>query len=142
MRRGKVTRIGRAKLCSGCGFAKAVQGSHYCAECRPIVKRVQRIVKRVLGRAGPIPPEAKCVDCGRGAQVRDHRHYAKPLVVEYVCRTCNILRGPALDIEYMVAKEKLVMEARYPVDNLVKAKLRRTMPTSIGINPKAVHVTK
>ena len=37
-----------------------------------------------------------CVDCGRPAQVYDHRDYDKPLDIIPVCITCNKSRGPAL----------------------------------------------
>ena len=37
----------------------------------------------------------KCVDCERPATVYDHRDYSKPLAVEPVCRSCNVMRGPA-----------------------------------------------
>jgi hypothetical protein len=36
-----------------------------------------------------------CSDCGGVASEYDHRDYAAPLVVEPVCRRCNILRGSA-----------------------------------------------
>ena len=116
------TIVGPDKLCAGCNFAKARRSGHYCAECLPLVKMVQRNVKRALG-TGVIPKWTRCVDCGRGAQVRDHRHYSKPRVFEYVCRTCNGLRGPALDIAMMIENEKRVMLAMYPVDKLVKKRL-------------------
>lgn len=38
----------------------------------------------------------RCKDCGKPAQVWDHRDYNKPLEVEAVCRGCNARRGPAL----------------------------------------------
>jgi hypothetical protein len=37
----------------------------------------------------------KCVDCGKPAAHYDHRDYSRPLVVEPVCASCNIHRGPA-----------------------------------------------
>lgn len=37
-----------------------------------------------------------CVDCGAPAVEYDHRDYNKPLVVEPVCRSCNVLRGKAV----------------------------------------------
>lgn len=46
---------------------------------------------------GKIPrPEnaGPCVDCGKRAQVYDHRDYTKPLDVVPVCRGCNNKRGP------------------------------------------------
>lgn len=48
-------------------------------------------------RTGALKPPAEfdCVDCGREAECYDHRDYAKPLDVEPVCRSCNVIRGPA-----------------------------------------------
>lgn len=42
------------------------------------------------------PHGMKCADCGGAAIEYDHRDYDKPLVVEPVCRRCNIRRGPAM----------------------------------------------
>lgn len=36
-----------------------------------------------------------CVDCGKRAENWDHRNYNKPLKVEAVCHSCNLLRGKA-----------------------------------------------
>jgi hypothetical protein len=41
------------------------------------------------------PSAFACVDCGRAAEQYDHRDYTQPLAVEPVCRSCNVLRGPA-----------------------------------------------
>lgn len=67
----------------------------------------RRWLSRVYGhvsnavKAGklPHPHTQKCVDCGRWAQVWDHRDYNKPLDVEPVCRPCNYRRGPAVEPE-------------------------------------------
>jgi formylmethanofuran dehydrogenase subunit E len=40
--------------------------------------------------------EFPCRDCGEPSTDYDHRDYNKPLEVEPVCRSCNLLRGPAL----------------------------------------------
>ena len=42
------------------------------------------------------PRGMKCTDCGGEAIEYDHRDYDKPLIVEPVCRRCNIRRGPAI----------------------------------------------
>ena len=47
------------------------------------------------GRIKPITESTKCVDCGKPAEMYDHRDYYKPLEVNPVCRTCNTKRGPA-----------------------------------------------
>lgn len=38
-----------------------------------------------------------CADCGGKASECDHRDYMKPLDVDPVCRSCNKLRGAALN---------------------------------------------
>jgi len=40
------------------------------------------------------PTLCSCTDCGKPAEVYDHRDYAEPLKVEPVCRSCNHKRGP------------------------------------------------
>lgn len=41
------------------------------------------------------PSEFSCTDCGKPATCYDHRDYTKPLDVQPVCRSCNVMRGPA-----------------------------------------------
>lgn len=63
---------------------KAVQSKAACAVSKAV-------------RAGelPRPSELLCMDCGRPASQYDHRDYTKPLHVQPVCRSCNVMRGPA-----------------------------------------------
>lgn len=42
------------------------------------------------------PAEFACVDCGKAAEVYDHRDYSKPLDVQPVCRSCNVIRGSVI----------------------------------------------
>ena len=42
----------------------------------------------------PRPSELACIDCGKPACSYDHRDYTKPLSVDAVCHSCNLLRGP------------------------------------------------
>jgi hypothetical protein len=61
--------------------------------------RAAQIVCRAIKR-GDLPhltdSIVTCVDCKvRRATNYEHRDYAKPLEVDPVCRTCNVLRGPA-----------------------------------------------
>lgn len=49
------------------------------------------------GQLPRLDGSVQCVDCGKPAVDYDHREYAKPLQVEPVCRSCNLLRGPAID---------------------------------------------
>lgn len=42
------------------------------------------------------PTDHACTDCNAPAECYDHRDYNEPLRVEPVCRSCNVMRGPAL----------------------------------------------
>jgi len=59
-----------------------------------------------LVRSGEIPPAKTlvCVDCGGSAREYEHREYLRPLDVVPVCRSCNLKRGPALDVKAFVAR--------------------------------------
>ena len=46
-----------------------------------------------------------CADCGNRATEYDHRSYLKTLDVQPVCRSCNVKRGPAIEIIGMYAKD-------------------------------------
>lgn len=50
-------------------------------------------------RLGLLPDLKKvfvgCTDCDKRATDYDHRDYQYPLLVEPVCRGCNVKRGPA-----------------------------------------------
>jgi len=46
----------------------------------------------------PYAKDCVCVDCGEPACDMDHRDYNKPLVVDPVCRRCNLRRGPAIPL--------------------------------------------
>lgn len=45
------------------------------------------------------PEELKCVDCGNQAKHWEHRNYARPLLVEPVCQSCNYKRGRSINYE-------------------------------------------
>lgn len=62
------------------------------------VKRVAYLQVARAIRRGELrrPDQFACVDCNKPAQQYDHRDYSRPLDVEPVCRSCNILRGPGL----------------------------------------------
>lgn len=51
-------------------------------------------------RKGEIPPATsfQCTDCSRPACQYDHRDYNRPLMVDPVCRSCNLRRGPAIPV--------------------------------------------
>lgn len=61
-----------------------------------IQNRAAGIVARAI-RAGALasPRSRVCTDCGRPAEAYDHRDYTQPLKVDPVCRSCNVMRGPA-----------------------------------------------
>lgn len=75
-----------------------------CSGCRlnrhQANKQIRSTAGQVVARAvaaGHLPKAAtrKCADCGEPASVYDHRDYTQPLKVEPVCRSCNVMRGPA-----------------------------------------------
>ena len=53
-------------------------------------------------KRGVIPPAKACVcvDCGKPARHYDHRDYNKPLEVEPVCISCNMMRGAAIPYKH------------------------------------------
>src|SRR5688500_869090 len=90
------------RICAMCK-SKTAAGSvgWYCYDCAPIhyslvAKAASAVKKAILkGILPKITHETKCVDCGKKARDYEHRDYSKPLLVEPVCRSCNIKRGPA-----------------------------------------------
>ena len=100
----------RLARCQECGtevllFKGTSRFCNPCAQARYARQKALRApAKREVGRAiregrlprltGVIP----CVDCGKPAQIYEHRNYAKPLDVVPACRSCNALRGPAIDM--------------------------------------------
>lgn len=91
--------------CSVCGeYQGATGGSHYfrCTNCRQNTygNGCQRAMNQVglAVRRGELAPAKtlSCADCGSQASEYDHRDYNFPLIVEPVCRSCNLLRGPAI----------------------------------------------
>jgi hypothetical protein len=67
------------------------------------MRAVQKaIAKGLLAR----PTEFTCTDCARPATRYDHREYRKPLQVEPVCGSCNVMRGSAIDMDELIALAK------------------------------------
>lgn len=72
------------------------------------------------------PRQLKCADCDGQATEYEHRNYNFPLVVEPICRKCNLVRGPAIPIEGAV--ERLLAAGHIPYSlGASVAKLCRTM---------------
>ena len=100
----------RHEHCVICGVA--MTGEHsplgwyvntaFCSwTCRDKANRVKAAAHKITTAArlmGLLPAASTllCADCGEQAKFYDHRDYSKPLVVQPVCHSCNILRGPGL----------------------------------------------
>lgn len=69
----------------------------YCWCCRGNGNKSRSAVSQAV-KKGLIPKASvfDCVDCGKSAMQYDHRDYNKPLVVQPVCRSCNLQRGAAI----------------------------------------------
>lgn len=93
------------KPCQSCSAPmEKAWGAKYCFRCfiaaRHWIKRAQFAVQ-VARIKGDLPPARAyaCVDCGRPAEVYDHRDYCEPLKVDPVCQRCNVHRGQALQLQ-------------------------------------------
>ena len=53
------------------------------------------VAKAIRSGALQRPTAFACDDCGRPACQYDHRDYTRPIDVVPVCRSCNVMRGPA-----------------------------------------------
>ena len=73
-------------------FANMDGNALMAAKARSKVRRA--IIKGLI----PFPYLLACVDCGKKAQIYEHRDYTKPLEVVPVCRCCNSKRGPAIQM--------------------------------------------
>lgn len=85
----RVLNGGRCRLCSGANqvYRKFGTGG----------PEARRLINKMI-RKGLLQPaiEFACVDCGKPAQVWEHRDYNKPLDVVPVCKPCNAMRGEAI----------------------------------------------
>lgn len=95
----------RQLSCRSCGVAFKGFGSR-CEKCarehtaymelgrgaRQAHVAVARAIR--LGQL-PRPATLRCADCAGPAEQYDHRDYSFPLMVEPVCRRCNVRRGAA-----------------------------------------------
>lgn len=93
-------------LCAGCGddLSSYCGAIVWCPRCRHerqlVLGPIQLAAKQAIARAvvrGEMPParQLRCFDCGVQALDYDHRDYTKPMNVQALCRSCNLLRGPA-----------------------------------------------
>lgn len=93
--------------CAVCGTVVQFQTpkGKYCNDCyskprrrirKPDALAAHREVAKAV-REGLIPPASEriCSDCCKPATEYDHRDYRYPLMVEPVCHSCNVKRGPA-----------------------------------------------
>lgn len=101
--------------CRYCGNKEMVRGGSNlftCSDCKAnnahaIAKGIRDggsgsamgLVARAIREGSLVhPTKLHCVDCGKQASEYDHRDYNKPLLVEPVCRSCNLNRGPAIPL--------------------------------------------
>ena len=73
------------------------QRSGVCAERAKLQAKALYIVRRAVkaGQLQKLDGTVGCTDCRASATGYDHRDYSCPLVVEPVCASCNVRRGPA-----------------------------------------------
>jgi hypothetical protein len=98
----------RKFICKKCKQEKLACGGsqHFvCNGCKPTNHytfskqyQAQKAVNQAR-KNGLLRPatDFDCVDCGGQATEYDHRDYDKPLMVDPVCRRCNLTRGPAVN---------------------------------------------
>lgn len=90
--------------CRRCGIPQTrYRAAHYCRACYAPVEALRYLATRAVKRAikqGLLlhSKQCTCVDCGKPAFDYDHRDYSRPLDVEPVCRSCNLKRGPAVQL--------------------------------------------
>jgi hypothetical protein len=89
------------KTCALCGESTGgrSQFALYCGVCmhekeQPKENAIREVRRAVRSGVVPHIDTQYCVDCGRFAELYDHRDYTQPLVIEPVCRKCNFRRGP------------------------------------------------
>lgn len=65
----------------------------------PASKAKSEVYKLVRKGILPKANTLLCIDCWGSAEVYDHRDYNKPMNVSPVCRSCNSLRGAAINAQ-------------------------------------------
>ena len=103
----------------GSGMAAACNECHRA--CRDQLRNARKIVASVIAKArkaGQLPDlsagSIACVDCGRPAQVFDHRDYSRPMDVDPVCRSCNSRRGSANDVAHLRIRNRVALASVMP----------------------------
>jgi hypothetical protein len=76
--------------CDDCASTRAGIKAAFVEKACALVSKAVR--KGLLPRVSTL----RCTDCGKPADVYDHRDYNFPLKVEPVCRSCNSMRGSAV----------------------------------------------
>lgn len=87
------------KICWDCSKARYKKLEELSTKA---VGEVARAIRE--GNLSRLDGSIACVDCGKPAQVYDHRSYLRPLDVDPVCRSCNAKRGPAIEHEAIVVR--------------------------------------
>lgn len=100
-RKRRLMAVGYCVVCKAPMDAGYMQSAKLiCQECcwgeRPrLVARAQLATRTAIAQGKlPAPVHLHCADCGNPAHVYDHLDYTQPLLVEPVCRSCNVRRGP------------------------------------------------
>jgi hypothetical protein len=136
--------------CADCG-TQAVLGksTNWCNDCsvkhsrrlHAVAGPAQRAVRLAIieGRLPRLDGSVKCKDCGKPAQVYDHREYAKPLEVDPVCRRCNCKRGPAKETRQIISMRPGAGESLLVCAVLRRAPLTETRGQG-NRSPGAVHL--
>jgi hypothetical protein len=97
----------RSVICRACGnlHEDRRSNSRFCHKCSirhyndmyAANSAIKPHIKKGLIKCAS---DCLCIDCGKPAKDNDHRDYLQPLVVEPVCRSCNVKRGPAFNSVY------------------------------------------
>ena len=99
-------------LCIVCEEPLLRKQGEMCQNCVTAKIVIQRSALAMMQLHGIVNASGMCVDCGvRPATCRDHRHYASPLKVEFVCGPCNIRRGTALDLHELIKAHRGLISA-------------------------------
>lgn len=100
-------RRGTCKYCIAISFSRYIKtnkGKEYAKRKNlrqrgTTQKTAYRIICGLIKYHGmPKASEMPCLDCGKDAEVYDHRDYLKPYEFESVCYKCNYKRGKAKNL--------------------------------------------